>query len=153
MNKAVRSSCSLFLCVGKCEINQDFCNLIPNFNCLVMTLENLLDPIILILGLAGLAFLIAGLVMKVLPPKKINSFYGYRTSTAMKNQETWDFTQKLGTTELLKWGTILLLVSPMAFVIDFSGTAELIAAVLFVLLVCVLMVVRIERKLKEEFGR
>ncbi len=25
------------------------------------------------------------------PPKKINAFYGYRTSMAMKNQETWKF--------------------------------------------------------------
>ena len=25
------------------------------------------------------------------PPKKVNGFYGYRTSRSMKNQNTWDF--------------------------------------------------------------
>lgn len=35
--------------------------------------------------------IIAGLFMWKKPPKKINSMIGYRTSSSMKNQQTWDF--------------------------------------------------------------
>ena len=30
------------------------------------------------------------------PPKKINPLYGYRTLASMRNEEAWQFAQKLG---------------------------------------------------------
>lgn len=38
--------------------------------------------------------LICGLVTKKFPPKKINSFYGYRTTKSMKSDENWQAAQK-----------------------------------------------------------
>lgn len=39
--------------------------------------------------------LIIGLVLKFLPPKNINFWYGYRTNISMKNQENWDYAHKI----------------------------------------------------------
>jgi uncharacterized membrane protein len=44
--------------------------------------------------LVGMVFIFAGIIMFVFPPKNINSLYGYRTKSSMKNQENWDFSQK-----------------------------------------------------------
>lgn len=40
--------------------------------------------------LIGAIFFVLGLIMQRYPPKQINSFYGYRTSASMKNQQAWD---------------------------------------------------------------
>ncbi|MDA0356796.1 MAG: SdpI family protein, partial [Bacteroidetes bacterium] len=52
------------------------------------------NPLFLIPSTSGLIFMLAGFIMLKLPPKKINSLYGYRTRSSMKNQERWDFSQK-----------------------------------------------------------
>ena len=38
-------------------------------------------------ALVGFVFGLAGLVMTLLPPKKINPLYGYRTGGSMRTQE------------------------------------------------------------------
>lgn len=42
------------------------------------------------------------------PPKKINSFYGYRTAMSMKNRETWEFAHKHCGKLWSAWGCIAL---------------------------------------------
>lgn len=41
--------------------------------------------------LIPLMMIVIGKLFIKYPPKKINNFYGYRTSMSSKNQETWDF--------------------------------------------------------------
>ena len=45
--------------------------------------------------------LIAGLVLKIFPPKKINAVYGYRTRRAATSQAAWDYAQRLCAAVLL----------------------------------------------------
>ena len=52
-----------------------------------------INPFLLISGVSGLIFAIAGFLMLKFPPKKINSLYGYRTKRSMSSQELWDFSQ------------------------------------------------------------
>jgi uncharacterized membrane protein len=40
--------------------------------------------------LVGPLLLVLSFLYKKFPPKKINQFYGYRTSRSMKSQEAWD---------------------------------------------------------------
>lgn len=51
-------------------------------------------------------------------PKKINSIYGYRTKLSRKNQNTWEFAQKLFGKVFFIAGLVILLLSivPMLFV-------------------------------------
>ncbi|RYU89560.1 SdpI family protein [Mucilaginibacter terrigena] len=57
--------------------------------------------------LIGLIFILAGLIQKRYPPKKINSLYGYRTTRSMKNQQNWDEGNSYSTRLMIKCGLIL----------------------------------------------
>lgn len=54
----------------------------------------------------GIIFLIAGFIFKILPPKKINSIYGYRTNISMKNQDTWNVAQKYSANSMIILGIV-----------------------------------------------
>jgi len=89
-------------------------------------------------------------------PKKINSFFGYRTSRSMKNQQTWDCAHRyLGKLwKLLAPVLVVLAVVPMAMVYgktnDEISTAGLIVCfVQLALLLCSLPIT--ERYLKRTF--
>ena len=47
------------------------------------------DALLYVFTTNGLLFLISIIFWK-LPPKKINSIYGYRTPKATQNQQIWD---------------------------------------------------------------
>ena len=63
------------------------------------------------------------------PPKKINSFFGYRTSRSMRNQETWDCAHRyLGKLwKLLAPMLVVLAIVPMA--LTYGKTNDEISAV------------------------
>lgn len=44
--------------------------------------------------IVGALLFIAALVFLKFPPKKINSYYGYRTRRAFHDQQSWDFAQR-----------------------------------------------------------
>lgn len=74
-----------------------------------MTIMNSLVPVVMI---------VFGSISMKHPPKEINSFYGYRTSMSMKNQDTWQFAHhycgKLW--RLVGWILLPLTVAAMLFV-------------------------------------
>ncbi|TWR24088.1 SdpI family protein [Mucilaginibacter achroorhodeus] len=60
--------------------------------------------------LVGAIFILAALIQKQFPPKKINSLYGYRTPLSMKNQQNWDEGNRYSAKLMLKLGFFLLVV-------------------------------------------
>jgi len=90
------------------------------------------------------------------PPKKINSFFGYRTSRSMKNQETWAYAHRyLGKLwKLLAPLLVVLAVVPMALVYgktndEMSTVGLIVCSVQLALLLCSL--VPVERYLERTF--
>jgi len=59
--------------------------------------------------LIGLIFLIMGFIQKRFPPKHINSLYGYRMPSAMKNQQTWDEANSFSARYMIKLGLIMII--------------------------------------------
>lgn len=86
-------------------------------------------------------------IVKVIPPRKINSWYGYRTKMSMKNQKNWDYAQKYSTTRIL-YVTLVAFIVELVTVTNY-GTGLLITMGIFMLwLLGVLFVVQVtERKL------
>lgn len=113
---------------------------------------NLDNPLFLIPILTGLTFVIAGIIMIIIPPKKINSLYGYRTSSSMKSQERWDFSQKYVAQELIKFGAILTLSSILGLVYDFSENISTIMGLGFMLIAVIFLILKIEKAIKIRFG-
>ena len=110
------------------------------------------NPLFLIPILTGLTFVIAGIIMIIIPAKKINCLYGYRTSSSMKSQERWDFSQKYAAQVLVKFGAILTLSSILGLVYDFSENISTIMGLGFMLIAVIFLILKIEKAIKIRFG-
>lgn len=104
--------------------------------------------------LTGLVALVGGLLFKKYPPKEINWWYGYRTKLSMKNQEQWDFAQKLGAKNMIKYTSILFLTTLLGFVIDIKHTEWSIGIVVAsTILWAFLSIYKTETKLMSKFEK
>lgn len=99
----------------------------------------------------GMVFAIAGFIFKVLPPKKINSVYGYRTSTSMKNQDTWNVAQKYSANSMITLGITCI---ALGFILsELIGNIAIGYQGIIVLIGAVVMIILDEVHLKKIFNR
>lgn len=105
-----------------------------------------------------LIMIIAGLVFRKSAPKKINAFFGYRTTMSMKNRDTWEFAHKyIGNLySVLGFTLIVPSVVSMLFLIDKSH--ELISVVSLIicfvgLIALIVSVIPTEKALKKNFDK
>jgi len=110
-----------------------------------------MNPVFFILFSVGVIYVIAGYIQKKYPPKKINHFYGYRTSRSQKNQEIWDFAQQYSAHKMIKMGIITLVISALAYVFDYRSEWEVWIAIFISILFPIAMIIEIEKKLKKQF--
>ncbi len=101
--------------------------------------------------LPGIAFLFSGLLLKKFPAKKPNALYGYRTSTSMKSQETWDAAQQIGAQESIRLGLIQIVIG---LAVGWTVATEVfpVAYLLVSALACAIaLLMRTESKLRSLF--
>lgn len=103
--------------------------------------------------LVGAIFMIAGVIMYKFPPKKINKIYGYRTRSAMKSQERWDFAQRHAAGELINSGFFLALLSYMGKFIEMDEMTQVSVGISFTILTILLIYNRVENALKDKFDK
>lgn len=65
----------------------------------------------------GVGLALGGLAMLVFPPKRVNPFYGYRTSRSCKNRRNWDFAQRHCARMMIGTGIGSAIVGALAFVV------------------------------------
>ncbi|WP_299286453.1 SdpI family protein [uncultured Mucilaginibacter sp.] len=112
----------------------------------------------LIIGpqLIGLIMLLVGLLQKYFPPKKINHFYGYKTPSSMKNQETWDEANYYSAKLMIKIGSIVL-VAGILIVFIISGKYSSIITICLLMLsgisIPVVVIVMTENYLHKKFNQ
>ena len=111
------------------------------------------NPLALILVLTGIIFYVAGFIQAKWPPKKINHFYGYRTSTSMRNQEIWEFAQQYSSDKIQKLGGYTIFLGVLAFFINFHQMCAIWVGIALVTLLPVLMIIQIEKELKNRFPK
>lgn len=80
----------------------------------------------------GAIFIATGLLMKWFPPKKINSFYGYRTKRSMSSLQAWVFANKTSASIFLNLGVLLLVFGILVYVV-FPERAHLITLIAMLL--------------------
>ena len=110
------------------------------------------NPLFLIPALTGGIFILVGLIMNYFPPQEINCLYGYRTNRSMKNKTAWDFAQKYAAAHMLVFGTWLMLFSVFGFYFTLGEETALVIGLGEMLLATLIMIARVERKLKVKFG-
>lgn len=89
-----------------------------------------------------------GFYMKKKPPKKINAFYGYRTSQSKKSQKHWDYAQKEAADFFEKSALFYFVISVFGFAFD-DTQLDISMLILFAIIICwcVVFISTIEKKL------
>jgi uncharacterized membrane protein len=110
------------------------------------------SPIFIILAGTGAIFIVAGLIMLQSPPRKINIWYGYRTSRSRQSQAHWDFAQRYSSKLMTRIGQILCIISvPAAFIrVDPQLGASL--SVVIIVMCSIYLIVNTERAIKNKFS-
>lgn len=114
--------------------------------------------VILIMPLMMVGF---GLLLMKNPPKKINSYYGYRTRRSVRSQETWDFAHYYFGKLWLVCGLVSLPISlvPLCLVLGKSEQVISVAGLIvlgiqtLLLLVTILLTERALMKNFDKFGK
>lgn len=97
----------------------------------------------------GMMLLAVGGILRMYPPRKINWFYGYRTSSAMKNQDTWSEAQRLSSFGLIVLGLLSVTAGLGQLLISFPEAIE--GAIIFLGLVG--LVIYVEANLRMTFNK
>lgn len=111
--------------------------------------SNLIIPIMM---------LFFGITFKNQGPKKINGFYGYRTSMSMKNKETWNFAHRYCGKLWTKLGLITLFLSIIIsfIILNFDEEIQGIVVAIIVTAQTILLIASIfpvEKELKKNFDK
>ncbi len=110
---------------------------------------NMLIPAIMI---------IFGKIFENRVPKRINNFYGYRTSMSMKNQDTWEFAHKYCGMLWKKAGLIMGIVTLIITVVSFNLTEDMqgiVCGIIVTIQTIVLIgsIFPVEKALKKNFDK
>lgn len=107
-----------------------------------------------------LIFTVVGVVFWMYPPKKINEFYGYRTTRSRKSQEAWDFAQRysaklmtiLGLAALIVAAASHLFLNSLCINSDYLMLYDICITSLLPIIVVLPPIVLTELELRKRFG-
>ncbi len=94
----------------------------------------------------SIMLLIIGFIFKKFPPKKINSIYGYRTSSSMKNKKVWDYAQIIGANSFIVLGLIFGIFGGVFYLLDFE---QYIVEMVIFILGFILMMIYDEKSIRD----
>jgi uncharacterized membrane protein len=97
----------------------------------------------------GSVLLGVGLLTKLMPPKKINSFYGYRTARSMKSQAAWDEANTYSA-DLMLWAGISTLFLQAILFFSIGGHESLLVSLGYYLLFIGVLIFLTEKRLKQK---
>ena len=110
------------------------------------------NPLINIPFFVGLIFLAAGIITWSFPPKKINSLYGYRSTSSMKSQERWTFAQEYSSKEMIKLGLLLFICGFLGLITNFNDSVNLALGLGLMFLILTVLIWRVEKAIKSKFN-
>ena len=107
-----------------------------------------------------LIFTVVGVVFWMYPPKKINEFYGYRTTRSRKSQEAWDFAQRYSAKLMTIFGLAALIVAAAAHLFrnslcinsDYLMLYDNCITLLLPIIVAIPPIILTELELRKRFG-
>jgi len=110
--------------------------------------------------LLGVVFLIIGIILYLFPPKRINNYYGYRTESSKRNQQTWDAANRYSTIYLLKISLVLIiagfiltaLLKEIAVPLKIKVASTVLLLIVSGMAPAILTIVSTEKYLTKTFG-
>ena len=103
---------------------------------------------------------VVGVVFWMYPPKKINEFYGYRTTRSRKSQEAWGFAQRYSAKLMTIFGLAALIVAAAAHLFlnslcinsDYLILYDICITLLLLIIVAIPPIILTELELRKRFG-
>ena len=110
--------------------------------------------------ISALTLTVVGLVFWMYPPKKINEFYGYRTTRSRKSQEAWEFAQRYSAKLMTMFGLAALIVAVAAHLFrnslcinsDYLMLYDICITLLLPIIVAKPPIILTELELRKRFG-
>ena len=109
------------------------------------------NDLFLICTTVGAISIVTGFILLKYPPKNINFLYGYRTKNSMKSKERWDFAQKYSAKLMIKGGFFYIVLGILSLFFSLSQVVNISIGMGTLLLGCILLIVKTEKKLKQTF--
>ena len=100
----------------------------------------------------GFLLLFFGIFFKVFPPKKINSLYGYRTSSSKKNMETWKEANRYSANFSIIIAVLSILIGAVSYFL-FEEENSVTITVITTVVLLILIVPFTESHLKKRFDK
>ena len=108
----------------------------------------------------ALILTVGGAVFWACPPKKINEFYGYRTTRSRKSQKAWDFAQRYSAKLMTIFGLAALIVAAAAHLFrnslcinsDYLMLYDVCITLLLLIIVAIPPIILTELELRKRFG-
>jgi len=97
----------------------------------------------------GIVFILAGIILYVFPPKKVNGLYGYRTQTSMQSQQKWNFAQTYSAKIMMLTGLIITLIATSKGLFQTNATVDLAIGMFCMIIGSILMIVVVEKALRK----
>ncbi len=107
-----------------------------------------MEKIILVLQIPVIVIsIVAFVILRLFPPRKINRLYGYRTKRSMQNQKKWDFAQKYSADLGLYLMAALLAVQVLATIVIPDSVFSRLGLITLWLISIAFVIYKMERKL------
>lgn len=104
-------------------------------------------------GLVVLIIVATGLLFKYVKVNEINGYVGYRTPRSMKNQDNWNFAQKISPDILIKWTLIFFFISLIESLLFNDSQSHLainlIVTMTLFMISLVIVFLNVEREIKK----
>lgn len=102
----------------------------------------------------GLILVLTGWLTRRYPPQKINSVYGYRTKSSMRNQQTWDAAKRYSSNLILFAGVALSCTGSLSlFLPESFPRPGIITGTVLTIVMSLLPIPLTESYLKKTFDR
>ena len=113
------------------------------------------QPLVFVVLLGGGIFALAGAIQRRFPPKKINHFYGYRTSRSMNNQTAWDFAQRYSAQKMMRLGLGMVAFALLVGLVDLEWPQPwgVWIGIVIIVVAPLLMLLQVENELKKRFPK
>jgi uncharacterized membrane protein len=101
--------------------------------------------------IVGTVFVLVGLAMRKFPPKKVNSWYGYRTPSSMRSQKVWNYANRRAALQMLNAGIIVLAVRLILSFLPLSFAFQEAASIGEVVVPALWLIIGTELAIKRRF--
>lgn len=116
-----------------------------------MSFSIILSPFFVICLLTGFIFIISGWLFTKYPPRRINSWYGYRTPASKKSQDRWDYAQKYSANLLIRMGWLMVLAAFASFALNITYEYSIWIGLATIFIASVLLIIMVEAAINRRF--